>query len=97
MVEVGNLYGLFFESLARGASAPVLKWRLWRANRAFERLDGLTHAREAYLDAVEAEERRGSHQTAEPEGIGLTLEKSAMEVYIDDAERRLAPAKGPVR
>ena len=89
-VEIGEAYGSFYSAVARGAWTVTLRMRLARAEAAFDRLDKLTRAREAYLDEVEREAVAGEGRDnaagvipAEP-----VLEKSRIQAYLDDAEVR---------
>ncbi len=85
LVEVGELYCRFYEGLVKGSWGFVLRRKLDRADSSLDRLESLTRQREAYLDAFEREyEIRAS---SEPERS--VLEKSRMESYVDEAERRL--------
>lgn len=89
-VEIGEAYGSFYSAVARGAWTMTLRIRLARAEAAFDRLDKLTRAREAYLDEAEREaaEGDGRDNTA---GVGPAepvLEKSRIQAYLDDAEAR---------
>lgn len=83
IVEAGNLYVRFFDGVASGSWRMTLRARLSKADSAFDRLMDLTRAREAYLDAIENERGADSHAMVEP-----VLEKSRIESYVDDAERR---------
>jgi len=91
LVEVGERYCSFYGGLVRGSWGMVLRWRLARADASLDRLESLTRAREAYLDEFEAEWAR--IQSAEDSdawrGDGMGLEKSRMESYLDEAEKRL--------
>lgn len=84
LLEVSMPYALFFDGVSKGASRFVSSYRLRRADQAYARLISLTRAREAYVDAVERDlaPARGA------EGTEAVLEKSAIETYVDDAERR---------
>jgi len=84
------LYGRFYEGVAAGAWAPILTWRLSRAEAALKRLESLTRAREAYLDEMEqgsTGKRQGQAGVLE-EGSVPELEKSRIESYIDETEKR---------
>ncbi len=88
LAAVGERYALFFEGLSDGATYVTLRWRLGRAERAWGRLAALTREREAYVDAVE-QESAPAGRTAGPAGLPEPLlEKSRIEAYLDDAERR---------
>lgn len=88
--EVAERYCRFYQGVA-GASWPVvLRWRLYLAESSLERLESLTRAREAYLDDVERE-RSGKrpNQALLPDGdLVPELEKSRIESYLDEAEKR---------
>ncbi len=83
LVEVGELYCRYFEAVSRGAWKVTQRRRLARAEVALGKLETLTQAREAYVDDFESLPRRGG----DPAASGL--EKSAMESYLDEAEKRL--------
>jgi hypothetical protein len=88
--RVAGQYTLFFDHLALGRATWRLRLELARADRACGRLLQLTEAREAYLDAAEAiagGDRAGPSAGAEP-----ALEKSPLEIYVDDVERRVGNA-----
>ncbi len=88
--ELATLYGRFYEGVATGAWAPILAWRLSRAEAALARLESLTRSREAYLDEVEREAagKREEQTAGSGEGLVPELEKSSIESYIDEAEKR---------
>ncbi len=88
LVEVGEAYCLFFESVSRDAWNPLVRRRLARAEEAFYKLAKVTRAREALLDEIEREQvedlsYEGGSDSAEP-----NLEKSRIDVYLDDVEKR---------
>ena len=85
-----DLYGRFYEGVASGAWAPILAWRLSRAEAALKRLESLTRAREAYLDEMEqgATGKREGPAALSVVGLVPELEKSRIESYIDGAEKR---------
>jgi hypothetical protein len=83
LVEVGELYCRYFEAVSRGAWKVTQRRRLARAEVALEKLETLTRARESYVDDFESLPRSGG----DPAASGL--EKSAMESYLDEAEKRL--------
>ncbi len=87
---IANLYGRFYEGVVSGAWTPILKWRLSRAESALKQLEALTRSREAYLDEVERDmDGKRRDQNPRPgEGLVPELEKSKIESYIDDAEKR---------
>ena len=90
LVEVGEAYCRFYEGVARGSWRLVTKYRLAKAEAAFEQLAALTRGREAYLDEVEREMAGGDEQQVLPrQGLDEpVLEKDPIEAYLDDAENR---------
>ncbi len=90
LVAIANLYGRFYEGVVYGTWTPILKWRLSRAESALEQLETLTRSREAYLDEVERDmsEKRLEQKPGASDGLVPELEKSAIESYIDEAEKR---------
>lgn len=90
LVEVADRYSRFYEAVARGSWTVVLKWRLYRAASALDRLERLTRDREAYLDEVEREAAGKPLPGEALSGDALVpeLEKSRIESYIDDAEKK---------
>ncbi|MEI6563923.1 MAG: hypothetical protein WCO42_06425 [bacterium] len=90
LVEVGRLYVLFYEGVARGAWSLGLEFRLKRADDALASLAKITRAREAYVNAFE----KGfvaDYQSpgALPPGEAIPeFEKSRMEAYVDEAEKQ---------
>jgi len=90
--EVGDLYGKFFEAAANRSWRSTLRFKLARAEGAFDRLMDLTRSREAYLDAIENERGAEAGDREEP-----VLEKSRVESYVDEAERRWPPSASGVR
>ena len=93
LVETGALYARFFEGLARGESSLRLRWRLRKAERSVESLAVLTRAREAYLDQAEREHAPGRGE--EVPGAVPMLEKSPLETYVDEAEKRFGAPPEP--
>jgi hypothetical protein len=93
-VEIGEAYGRFYEAVSRNAWTPLIRYRLARAHSAFDRLAELTRAREAYLDEVERDEA-GEDEWIRDAAMGSpqpVLEKSRIEAYLDDAEKRFQPS-----
>jgi hypothetical protein len=89
LIGVGEGYALFYEGVARGLWSARTKLRLKRADAAFNELAALTRAREAYLDAVEAEQAGAGGATAATDAISEPLlEKGPIGVYLDAAEKR---------
>lgn len=90
LVAVTDLYSRFYEGVATGAWAPILTWRLGRAEAALKRLESLTRSREAYLDEREQgpAEKWGDPAALSGEGLVPELEKSRIEFYIDGVEKR---------
>jgi hypothetical protein len=90
LVAISNLYGRFYEGVVDGTWTPILKWRLSRAESALEQLETLTRSREAYLDEVERDlsGKRLEQKPGASDGLVPELEKSAIESYIDEAEKR---------
>lgn len=90
LVEAGEGYCRFYDSVARGSWRWTARYRLYKANTALTRLTELTRAREAYLDEVERELAAGPGRSAASvrEQGEPVLEKSRMEAYVDDAEYR---------
>jgi len=89
-VDVGMNYVLFFEGVARGSWDVVLRRRLKRADAALETLTRQTLARKIYLDEFEKEwvkDSRTEDGTSLEYGIP-GVEKSRMESYLDEAEKR---------
>ena len=89
-VEVGRKYVLFYEGVARGAWGMVLRQRLRRADEALKQLARQTLARKTYLDEFEgnmSKNRENGREAAMEEPIP-GLEKSRIETYIDEAEKR---------
>lgn len=93
LVEVATSYGAFYEAVARGSWPMVQRWRLNRADKALQALERLTREREAYLDEVEWEAAGKGLPGGSEAGavLGAELEKSRMESYIDDVERKHLP------
>jgi len=91
LVEAGERYCYFYEGLLRGSWGFVLRRRLARAESSLDKLETLTRAREAYLDEFEKEFTSASAESPEDHDAPLrsVLEKSRMELYVDEAERRL--------
>lgn len=89
-VEVGRNYVAFYEGVARGTWEMVLRRRLKLAEESLRKLAEQTKARREYLD--EFESNRGAEwQTREGMAAESTipgLEKSRMESYLDEAEKR---------
>lgn len=92
LVEVGAAYARFFEGLSRKESTLRLKWRLYRADRAWDSLQRLTLAREAYLDQVERE--TATPLNTEIRGVAPVLEKGPLETYVDEVEKRQSRPDG---
>lgn len=83
-VEVGRMFALFYEGVARDSWSIVLEWRLERAEKALQALVRQTKARNSYLDDFERR-MKGAPAT----GNALPwLEKTRMESYLDEAEKR---------
>ncbi len=92
LVTVGRGYADFFHGLARGASGLRLRWLLARAERQLQSLAEQTSAREAYLDTIERNVARAGRPAS---GRGVSaLEKSRIEAYVDEAEKRFGEADG---
>lgn len=93
LVDVGEAYCRFFEAVSRDAWTPVLRFRLARAEAAFDRLSALTRAREAYLDEVERDLAAvsGTAPARAATSEEPVLEKSRIEAYLDEAEKRSRP------
>ena len=89
-VEVGMNYALFYEGVARGSWDVVLRWRLKRADDALEKLTRQTLARKIYLDEFEKEWVKDSRiEDRRSVEYGISgAEKSRMESYLDEAEKR---------
>ena len=89
-VAVGRNYVMFYEGIVRGVWDMVLKRRLRLADDALKRLTKQTRARIIYLDEFEKElnknEKHAARQSVEKGTTGL--EKSRIESYLDDAEKR---------
>ena len=85
-----TLYSRFYEGVASGTWAPILTWRLSRAEAALKQLESLTRSREAYLDERDQGVTGKRRDSASSSGEGLVpeLEKSRIESYIDEAEKR---------
>lgn len=84
-VAAGERYCLFYDGVARGAWSITLRHRLAAADAALARLETVTVAREAYLDTFEARQAApGSRENK----VGAGLEKTAVESYLDDAEKK---------
>ncbi len=88
LVEVGEAYCLFFESVSRDAWNPLVRRRFVRAEIAFDRLAKLTRAREAFLDEIEREDADDLSREGAADAVEQNLEKSRIDVYLDDVERR---------
>lgn len=88
LIQVGQAYAIFFEGVARGASAWRLRWRLRRAEQSLVALLELTQAREAYVDAFEraASGRHTAGMSSPP-----VLDKSRLEAYVDSVEKKVQP------
>jgi hypothetical protein len=92
LVEAGEAYCRFFELVTRGAWSPLVRRQFSRADGAYQRLARLTRARESYLDDIEREQG--------PEGLVLdgvaepVLEKSRIDAYLDDVEKRFTESAG---
>jgi hypothetical protein len=90
LIDVGEAYCRFFEAVSRDAWAPVVRFRQSRADAAFARLARQTRAQEAYLDEVERELRGGrdAGDGSFAGNIEPVLEKSRIDAYLDEAEKR---------
>lgn len=82
LVEAGELYCRYYEAVDRGAWQLTQRRRLARAVATLDRLEILTRDREEYVDSFESLVRRGGG--AAP----CVLDKSDMESYLDEAEKR---------
>ena len=91
-VEVGGKYVLFYEGVARGAWGVVLRQRLKRADETLKQLARQTLARKTYLDEFEQSIGKDLASGLLSAGGDLIpgLEKSRMETYIDEAEKRFS-------
>jgi len=89
-VEVGRNYALFYEGVVRGVWGVVLKQRLRRADDALKKLTRQTLARKIYLDEFEKELGKNQESVLGRGGESRIpgLEKSRIESYLDDAEKR---------
>ncbi len=87
LVRVGQLYAFFYEGLVRGSAAWRLRWRLRQAEREWVALSELTRARETYVDAFERE-AASTGGPAVLTGPSPALDKSPLEAYVDDVEKR---------
>ena len=94
LAEVGERYAVFFQGIGDGASYLTLRWRLSRAERAWERLSARARAWEAYLDTVEQELAQSGGTAIPADRPQPLLEKSRIEAYLDEAERRFSRAGG---
>ena len=90
LVEAGERFCRFYQGVAQGSRTFVLKWRLSRAEANLDHLERLTRERTAYLDAIEKERtiRNQQPDPAGPEAAVPGLEKSRIESYLDEAEKR---------
>jgi len=96
LMEAGERYAWFYEAVARGRWTWTLRWRLHRAETFLQRLESLTLARTAWLDEVEkGQGAEGGWQRAEGGGergedatVIPELEKSRIESYLDEVEKR---------
>jgi hypothetical protein len=87
LVQAGQAYALFFESLVRGARAWTLRRRLRDAEEVLATLSDLTRAREAYVDAFEREAALTSGNRL-PMSSAPALDKDPLEAYVDEVEQR---------
>lgn len=87
LVAVGESYARFFEAVAAGAWTLTVRRRLAAAEAAFDRLERLTRAREAYLDLVEQEGLAPAERAAAVH-FRSGLEKGPVASYLDAAEDR---------
>lgn len=83
-MEVGRLFALFYEGVAQNSLSIVLRWRLRRAELAIQALARQTRARRAYVDDFERQMRG----TGNSEGVLALPEKSRLDSYLDEAEKR---------
>lgn len=94
LVEVGEAYCLFFESVSRDAWNPLVRRRFTRAEDSLNRLARLTRAREALLDEIEREESDGLSREGIADSAEPNLEKSRIDAYLDDVEKRFTKPAG---
>ncbi|MEI6167684.1 MAG: hypothetical protein WCS52_10855 [bacterium] len=89
-VEVGRNYVLFYEGVAHGAWGLVLSRRLRQAEAAMKKLTRQTLSRKVYIDEYE---KTMTGERDQPAGLVEEkaipgLEKSRIESYLDEAEKR---------
>lgn len=89
-VEAGLKYVLFYEGVAHGAWSPVLNRRLRQADDAMKKLTRQTLSRKIYIDEFEKTLTGDRNQPAGlVEEIAIPgLEKSRIESYLDEAEKK---------
>ena len=97
LVEAGDLYSRFYETVAHRGWTLTLKWRLARADGYLQRLESLTLARMAWLDEFEqAELRKAKVGLKERQDeVVPELDKSRIQSYVDDAEKRFHEKQNP--
>lgn len=89
-VEIGEKYCRFLEGITGRSWTFTLRRRLADAEQALDRLDHLVVQRQAYVDAVEEEFGKEPVSSMSHDGMAPStgLEKSAMESYVDEAEKK---------
>lgn len=88
LVEAGEAYCLFFESVSRDDWNFWVKRRFARAEAAFNQLAKVTRAREALLDDIEREQAEDLSPEGTSDSPEPSLEKSRIDAYLDDVEKR---------